>query len=57
MSTNEKLSINKGIELMLRRAKPKTYEKPSKGFTIKKTFSLLKRAWHFNFELRWEKHK
>jgi hypothetical protein len=55
VSTNKKLSINKGIELMLRRAKKPEYEKPSKGFTIKRTFSLLKRAWYFNFELRWEK--
>jgi len=55
VSTNKKLSINKGIELMLRRAKEPKYEKPSKGFTIKRTFSLLKRAWYFNFELRWEK--
>ena len=57
MSTNKKLSINKGIELMLRRAKQPTDEKPSKGFTIKRTFSLLKRAWYFNFEFRWEKNK
>ena len=51
----EELSINKGIELMLRRAKKETDEKPSKGFIIKKTFSFLKRKVHFNFELRWEK--
>jgi len=57
VSTNKKLSINKGIELMLRRAKQPTDEKPSKGFTIKRTFSLLKRAWYFNFEFRWEKNK
>jgi len=57
VSTNEKLSINKGIELMLRRAKQQKYEKPSEGFTIKRTFSLLKRAWYFNFEFRWEKNK
>jgi len=57
VSTNKKLSINKGIELMLRRAKQPTDEKPSKGFIIKRTFSLLKRAWYFNFELRWEKNK
>ena len=42
---------------MLRRAKQQTDEKPSKGFTIKRTFSLLKRAWYFNFEFRWEKNK
>lgn len=53
----KELKINKGIELMLRRAKEPKYEKPSKGFTIKRTFSLLKRAWYFNFEFRWEKNK
>ena len=56
MSTKDKeLAINKGIELMLRRAKKDTYEKPIKGFNITKTFSLLKRKVYFNFELRWEK--
>ena len=54
---NEELSINKGIELMLRRAKKETDEKPSRGFLIKKTFSLLKRKVYFNFELRWENNK
>jgi len=49
------LAINKGIELMLRRTKEDTNEKPIKGFNITKTFSLLKRRVHFNFELRWEK--
>tara|TARA_B100001250_G_scaffold121457_1_gene103062 strand:- start:10 stop:186 length:177 start_codon:yes stop_codon:yes gene_type:complete len=53
----KELSINKGIELMLRRAKKDTDEKPTKGFAIKKTFSFLKRTVHFNFELRWEKNK
>ena len=52
---SDELSINKGIELMLRRAKKDTDVKPSKGFVIKKTFSFLKRTVHFNFELRWEK--
>jgi len=52
---DKELSINKGIELMLRRAKEDTYEKPTKGFNITKTFSLLKRTVHFNFELKWEK--
>ena len=57
MPTKDKeLSINKGIELMLRRAKDKDV-KPSKGFLIKKTFSFLKRKVYFNFELRWEKNK
>ena len=53
---SEELSINKGIEIMLRRDKDKD-AKPSKGFGIKKTFSFLKRTVHFNFELRWEKNK
>jgi len=52
----KELSINKGIELMLRRDKDKD-DKPSKGFRIKKEFSLLKRKFYFNFELRWEKNK
>ena len=51
----KELAINKGIELMLRRAKKDIEVKPSKGFGIKKTFSLLKRKVYFNFELRWEK--
>ena len=51
----KELAINKGIELMLRRAKENVETKPSKGFGIKKTFSFLKRTVHFNFELRWEK--
>ena len=53
----KELAINKGIELMLRRAKKETDEKPSKGFGIQKEFSLLKRKFNFNFELRWEKNK
>ena len=48
------LKINKGIELMLRRAKQKE-EKPKKGLSIIKVFTLLKRKVYFNFELRWEK--
>ena len=51
----KELAINKGIELMLRRAKKDTEEKPSKGFNITKTFSFLKRRVYFNFELKWEK--
>tara|TARA_B100001250_G_scaffold328915_1_gene293530 strand:+ start:840 stop:1013 length:174 start_codon:yes stop_codon:yes gene_type:complete len=51
----EEISINKGIELMLRRTKKETDTKPSKGFKIKNTFSFLKRKVCFNFELRWEK--
>ena len=51
----KELAINKGIELMLRRAKKDPEAKPIKGFEIKKTFSFLKRKVYFNFELRWEK--
>ena len=51
----DKLAINKGIELMLRRAKKDVDPIPQKGFGIKKTFSFLKRIVYFNFELRWEK--
>ncbi len=40
---------------MLRRAKKDPEEKPTKGFTFKKTFSFLKRKVYFNFELKWEK--
>jgi hypothetical protein len=52
----KELKINKGIELMLRRATKKDKQKkPSKGFTITRYFSLLKRKVYFNFELRWDK--
>ena len=58
MPTKDKeLSINKGIELMLRRAKEDVETKPNKGFGIQKEFSFLKRKFYFNFELRWEKNK
>ena len=50
------LKINKGIELMLRRAQKKDKQKkPSTGFAITKYFSLLKRRVYFNFEIRWDK--
>ena len=51
------LKINRGIELMLRRAKQKEEkeQRPSKGFTITKLFTLLKRKVYFNLELWWEK--
>jgi len=49
----KELKINRGIELMLRRAKPKE-QKSKKGLHINKVFSLLKRKVYFNFELRWE---
>jgi hypothetical protein len=51
---NKELSINKGIELMLRRAKD-VDPKPKKGFSLKKTFSLLNHKFYFNFGLKWEK--
>jgi len=51
----KELAINKGIELMLRRAKKDTEVKPTKGFGIKKTFSFLKRKFYINFDVRWEK--
>ena len=53
----EKIKINKGIELMLRRAKPKSIEPTRKGILINKVFTLLKRKVYFNFELRWEQKK
>ena len=53
----KELKINKGIELMLRGAKPKEEKdpKPDKGFAITKLFTLLKRRVYFNLELWWEK--
>ena len=51
------IKINKGIELMLRRAKPKSIEPTRKGILINKVFILLKRKVYFNFELRWEQKK
>jgi len=53
----EEIKINKGIELMLRRAKPKSIEPTRKGLLINKVFILLKRKVYFNFELRWEQEK
>jgi len=52
---SKELAINKGIELMLRRAKKEPEKEPLRGFGIKTTFSFLKRRVHFNFDLRWEK--
>jgi hypothetical protein len=50
------MDINKGIELMLRRAKPKDLTpEPKGGFGLKRSFSLLKRKFYFNFEMRWER--
>jgi len=51
----EKLKINRGIELMLRRAKTKKDQTSKKGLHINKVYTLLKRKVYFNFELRWEK--
>jgi hypothetical protein len=53
------LKINRGIELMLRRAKQKEKKekKPSKGFAITKLFTLLKRKVYFNLELWWDKQE
>ena len=42
---------------MLRRAKHNIDKKPLEGFSIKKTFSLLRRKIYFNFEFRWENQK
>ena len=55
----KELKINKGIELMLRRAKPKDPEEepPKKGFAITKLLTLLKRRVYFNLELWWEKEE
>ena len=53
---NVGLDINKGIELMLRRARPKDpAPKPKGGFGFKRSFSLLKRKFYFNLEFRWER--
>ena len=50
------LHINRGIELMLRRAKPKDRApKPKGGFGFKRSFSLLKRKFYFNLEFRWDR--
>jgi hypothetical protein len=54
---SKNFKINKGIELMLRRAKLKEENdsKPSRGFAITKIFTLLKTKVYFNFELWWER--
>ena len=53
----KEIKINKGIELMLRRTKPKFIEPTRKGILINKVFILLKRKVYFNFELRWQQEK
>ena len=53
------MKINKGVELMMRGAKPKEEKEeekpPSKGFSFTKFFTLLKRRVYFNLELWWDK--
>ena len=44
-------TINKGVELMLRRA---TKKKSSKGLKILKTFVLLKKLFSIRIEFTWE---
>ena len=51
------LKINRGVELMLRGAKPKEELKPEHGLLINKVFTLLRRKVYFNFEIRWGKEK
>ena len=50
----KELKINKGIELILRRANPKITESTRRGLLINQVFTFLKRKVYFNFELRWE---
>jgi hypothetical protein len=47
---NDEITINKGVELMLRRAEkePKTF-----GLKINKSFSLRKKQFSFKFEFVW----
>lgn len=51
------LKINKGVELMLRGAKPKEEQKPEHGVLINKVFTLLRRKVYFNLEFRWGNEK
>ena len=44
-------TINKGVELMLRRA---TKKKSSKGLKILQTFVLLKKVFSIRIEFTWE---
>jgi hypothetical protein len=44
-------TINKGVELMLRRA---TKKKTSKGLKILQTFVLLKKLFSIRIEFTWE---
>jgi hypothetical protein len=47
--------INKGIEFMLRRRVDRF--KPKHGLKLSKTFTLLRRTFHFNMEFSWEVDK
>ena len=49
------LNINKGIELMLRRAKEDQEPELRRGLGFRQTFSLLKYKVEFNLELRWDR--
>ena len=51
MKTNEDLSINKGVELMLRRRVIK--EPKRNGLYICKNFSLLKKDFQIKLEFTW----
>ena len=45
------LTINKGVELMLRR--DKTSEPKTRGFRLAHALTLLKRNFYFNIEFTW----
>ncbi len=47
-------TINKGVELMLRRAKKNSPYKVSKGLKILQTFTLLKKIFTIRIEFTWE---
>lgn len=44
-------TINRGVELMLRRAKIKP---SSRGLQVKKTFALFNKVISINFEITWQ---
>lgn len=50
MSNEEKNSINKGVELMLRRVTP---EPKTNGLKITKSFTLKNKQFFFKFEFSW----
>jgi hypothetical protein len=55
LEENQRLRINKGIEFMLRRRVDRV--KPKHGLRLSKTFSLLRRTFHFHLEFSWEVDK